>query len=172
MRPDVPRATRAWIRVTPCLLGIMVLVCGCARRNPALTTTALCAPPVPGPPSWREVPVPKSALKVRLPQSYVLKGGTWVSEEASIAFNWHPHQPPEHEDPGQGGPHAPECSVSLAERTVWFKRWIAISPSGAPYYITVATWEDVPGTDIEIIASARDTYEQREQVKVIYSLHP
>jgi hypothetical protein len=172
MTPAVPRTRRARCRATPGLLAVMVLVSGCARRNPAIITTALCAPPVPGPSSWREVPVPKSPLKVRLPQSYALKEGTWRSEEASIAFNWHPHQPPEHEDPGQGGPHAPECSVRLADRTVWFKRWIAISPSGTPYYITVATWEEAPGTDIEITASARDTYQQREQVKVIYSLHP
>jgi hypothetical protein len=171
MRPEASWTRLAWSWAAPGLLGIVVLVSGCARKNPAITTTALCAPPVAGPSSWREVPVPKSALKVRLPQSYSLKGGTWQTEEASIAFNWHPHQPPEHEDPGQGGPHAPECSVSLADRTVWLKRWIAISPSGAPYYITVATWEEVPGTDIEITTSARDTYQQREQVKVIYSLH-
>ena len=68
--------------------------------------------------------------------------------------------------------HAPECSVQLAKRTVWLTRWIELTEAGNPNYITVATWQETPGTDVEITEVARDTYEQREQVKVIYSLHP
>lgn len=154
------------------LMALGVILAGCARRNPAITTTALCAPPVPGPASWRDVPVPNTPLRIRLPLSYVLKGTVWESDGASISIGSHPHQPPEHEDPGQGMAHAPECSVQLAQRTVWLKRWIAITTSGTPNYLIVATWEDGADTDVEITAVARDTYEQREQVKVIYSLHP
>jgi len=153
------------------LAGTMVLA-SCARRSPAITTTALCAPPVPGPASWHDVPVPSTPLKIRLPPSYVLNGAAWESNGASITMGSHPHQPPEHEDPGQGMAHPPECSVQLAQRTVWLKRWIALTPSGAPNYLMVATWEETPGTDVEITAVARDTFEQREQVKVFYSLHP
>lgn len=166
----------SWVRMRRwaggSLLALSAMLAGCARRSPAITTTALCAPPVPGPSSWHDVPVPATALKIRLPSSYVAKGATWESNGASISMGSHPHQPPEHEDPGQGMAHPPECSVQLAQRTVWLKRWIALTTSGTPNYLMVAAWEETPGTDVEITALARDTFEQREQVKVIYSLHP
>jgi len=155
------------------LIAIVCVSLACAIAASTLDTEALCAPATPLPTSWREVRVPSSVTTIRLPPSYREAGsGVWSRPDSSairVSRRAHPTRDPR--DPeGIGVTTGPRCTVQLGDQSVGFTTWEEFYHTGEVWYGMSATWEDEPGTDVEVKALARNANAQLEQLRVLHSL--
>jgi hypothetical protein len=146
----------------------------CARGIATLGTEQLCAPVQEAPKSWREVAVPTSVATLRVPPSYKETGSGWVGPDSNlirVARRAHPTRDPR--DPeGIGIATGPICTVLLGHEPVGLTKWEEFPLTGGVWHGTSATWEEEPGIDIEVVAVARDTKAQLEQIRVLRSVRP
>jgi hypothetical protein len=154
------------------LITIVCISLACARGISTLVTEALCAPGTPVPKSWREVRVPTSVTTMRLPRSYRETGtGVWSRPDSSeIRASRRAHPTANPRDPEVGIRTGPRCLVLLGGQSVGFTTWEEFYQTGEVWYGMSATWEEEPGTDIEVKALARSANAQRQQLRVLHSL--
>jgi len=60
--------------------------------------------------------------------------------------------------------------VQLGDQSVGFTTWEEFYQTGEVWYGMSATWEEEPGTDLEVRALARHANAQLEQLRVLHSL--
>ena len=117
--------------------------------------------------------MPTSVTTMHLPPSYREAGsGVWSRPDSSairVARRAHPTRDPR--DPeGIGITTGPRCRVQLGDQSVGFTTWEEFPQTGGVWYGTSATWEEEPGTDVEVKALARNANAQLEQLRVLHSL--
>lgn len=172
---SVPAKSRGFKQ---CIIAVLAALTGCARTTPTLSTQAFCQRTKPAPADWREVRLPASAATMRLPPSYVSEGPGWHGPDgARLTVTWRPHRRlVVHDSATISTPEAfavggPECSPEIAGRTVYLERTAEFPSSDSSLlWLTTATWEEMPGTDVLVTAGARDTGAQLEQLRAIWSL--
>jgi hypothetical protein len=155
------------------LITIVWVLLACARGASTLGTEVLCAPATLPPTSWREVGVPTSMMTMRLPTSYhAVDSGAWIRpDSSSIRISRRPHPTPDPRDPeGIGIRTGPRCTVQLGDQLVGFTTWEEIYQTGEVWYGMSASWEEEPGTDVELRALASNANVQLEQLRVLHSL--
>ena len=103
--------------------------------------------------------------------------GLPITDGARLTVTWRPHRRlVVHDSATISTPEAfavggPECSPEIAGRTVYLERTAEFPSSDSSLlWLTTATWEEMPGTDVLVTAGARDTGAQLEQLRAIWSL--
>jgi hypothetical protein len=156
------------------LTAIVWVSFACRPSAAALGPEALCGLSEPAPASWAEVNVPTSKATLRLPPSYKEAGIGWHGPDSSILRVSMPaRRVADSRDPeGTGIVTGPLCRVQLGDRLVALNKWEELPGTGGLWHGTSVTWEETPGADVEIVALARNTKAQLEQIRVLRSIKP
>jgi|SRR6185369_5651950 hypothetical protein len=153
----------------PFLFAMVSSALACAHPPATLGWQAICSPTESPPSSWRETRISGSTTTLRIPPSYHDDVNGWMGPDSStIRILRRPRRAPP--PPGDYAFTGPVCTQELGGHVVGLSIWTEYYPVGHAE-LASAVWEDTPGTEIELVASAQTVERQREQFQVFRSIH-